>query len=321
MIEKFKNLENLGTPKYLSELCDKLVANKKRTQKNVQEYFQNRTIEWRYIFDWWLPFLKVLWIIIENSGMLDLDNSFLKPVNSQKQFNEKILERMIEKLKDDEIFKGIFSSDNISYDIVHKYIQIKNSAFGFVYSNFKQLLINFWFLALHPDWFPDKLIINPEYKNIFDKKILPDIHKRRMWLDELKKKLAQQQINWEQAELFVLEYERKRLSKDKNVEWVSPYYVSAGYDILSYHTSDSEVQDRFIEVKSYSWNMSFYLTRNEVDNARIRQDDYYLYLINRDEIKNPSYEPMIIKNPYENVLKENENRKKEVDTYYVVNIT
>jgi len=51
MLENFKKFESLGTPKYLSELCSKIAANKKWTQKNVKEYFLNRIIDGRYIFD------------------------------------------------------------------------------------------------------------------------------------------------------------------------------------------------------------------------------------------------------------------------------
>jgi len=67
--------------------------------------------------------------------------------------------------------------------------------------------------------------------------------------------------------------------------------------------------------------VAFYLTRNEVDQARIRKDDYYLYLIDRDEMNKLEYKPMIIKNPYESILKENnKNRTKEIDTYYISKI-
>jgi hypothetical protein len=50
-----------------------------------------------------------------------------------------------------------------------------------------------------------------------------------------------------------MEYERQRLmDKGKSIERISPYDVTAGYDILSYDNVDSTEYDRFIEVKSYS---------------------------------------------------------------------
>jgi hypothetical protein len=74
-------------------------------------------------------------------------------------------------------------------------------------------------------------------------------------------------------------------------------------------------------VKSYSWSISFYFTRNEINNARIRKDTYYLYLVNRDEIETLEYQPIIIQNPYEHILQENTDRAKEVDTYYITKIS
>lgn len=321
MLEKFKKFESLGTPKYLSELCSKLAVNKKRTQKNVKEYFLNRIIDGRYIFDWWLFFLILLWIIQETNGILSLDEKFLELINNQEQFNKECLKKIFEKLEADKIFDEIFSQENMSYDIINKVIEIRNSSFTLAYSNFKQLLIDFKFLWLHPNGSEDKLIVNSEYRDMFDSKLLPNIHKRIMWLEELKKKLEYQEIEWEKAELFVIEYEKKRLGhKQNNVERISPYHAGAGYDILSCHSINSINQDRFIEVKSFSWKTAFYRTRNEVDQARIRKDDYCLYLINRDEMNNPEYEPIIIRNPYEIILKESNNRTKEIDTYYISKI-
>lgn len=320
MLEKFKSFENLGTPKYLSELCNKLTTNKKWTQQDVNDYFLHRTIDGRYIFDWWLYFLLELWIIHEDNNILWLNHTFEKVIDNQKQFEEKVLEKIFEKLKSDKIYNEIFSPDNISYDIIKKEIEIDNAAFTLAYSNFKQLLIDFKFLSSPPEWFTGRLIINPLYRNMFDQKLLPDIRKKKMSLENLKKKLLQQQIDWEEAEEAVLKYERERLGKENCVEHISPYYVGAGYDILSCHSIDSKNQDRFIEVKSFKWKVSFYFTRNEIEQARIRQDDYYIYLIDRDKMGKSDYEPIIIKNPYENILKNNKNRVKEIDTYYITKI-
>jgi len=90
------------------------------------------------------------------------------------------LNKIFEKLKADDIFDDIFSSENISYDIINKVVEIKNSSFTLAYSNFKQLLIDFKFLSLHPNGFEDKLIVNSEYRDMFDKKLLPNIYKRMM---------------------------------------------------------------------------------------------------------------------------------------------
>jgi len=40
-----------------------------------------------------------------------------------------------------------------------------------------------------------------------------------------------------------------------------------------------------------------------MDVARIKKLSYYLYLVDRKRMNSPDYDPMIIKNPYRTVLK------------------
>jgi hypothetical protein len=60
--------------------------------------------------------------------------------------------------------------------------------------------------------------------------------------------------------------------------------VSAGYDIASLKDQGSSIIDKFIEVKSYSGSPYFYWSKNEIEVAKQERDNYFLYLINRDEI-------------------------------------
>ena len=64
-------------------------------------------------------------------------------------------------------------------------------------------------------------IINSRYKKLFDKIILPEIKKRKIGIEELRKSLEQNNIYGEEAELFVLKYERDRLNNKVGIDWVA----------------------------------------------------------------------------------------------------
>ena len=83
---------------------------------------------------------------------------------------------------------------------------------------------------------------------------------------------------------------------------ISEEFVNAGYDIESFNASDSISIDRFIEVKSYDGEKSFFWSKNEIDKAKELKDRYFLYLVNRKQIGIPSYKPHIIQNPYSRVF-------------------
>ncbi|MCB0479692.1 MAG: hypothetical protein KDC84_16105, partial [Crocinitomicaceae bacterium] len=98
---------------------------------------------------------------------------------------------------------------------------------------FKHTLIDFNFLKDHPTKEFNKFIINARYKKIFNKVVLPEIKNRKVGVEDLKRLLDQKLVHGEEAERFVLEFERDRLSGRKNIEWVAEYSVADGYDIAS----------------------------------------------------------------------------------------
>ena len=116
-------------------------------------------------------------------------------------------------------------------------------------------------------------------------------------LEDLKDQLEKNEAYGVEAELAAMEYETvllKKMGINKLPERISEYNTSAGYDIASFTDSESMIPDKFIEVKSCSdstW--TFYISKNEVETAKIKQDRYYLYLFNR---KFQQFK--IIKNPY-----------------------
>lgn len=317
MLRELSVYENLGTPKYFWELFHILGTGQAWTIREVREHFFNRIIDGRSIYDGCLSFAELINIInITKTGTITPDISFLGFLKSQQYLKGKLIERLFQELKNDEIFFEIFCSRNISFDIIYHSIQINNSAFHFKYANFKQLLIDFDFLLLHPDKQINKLIINSKYKKVFDRTILPEIRKRKIGIDELKKSLEQQHAYGEEAEKYVLNFENQRLGNKQNIDWVAEYWANAGYDIASYDSIESEKQNRFIEVKSYSGSPNFFWSRNEIEVARLKKEKYFLYLVDRNKKGFKNYMPMIIQNPYQSVLKNN-TWSKRAEKYFV----
>jgi len=84
------------------------------------------------------------------------------------------------------------------------------------------------------------------------------------------------------GEELVLQYERWRLKNEgvgkwiDNIEWISKYDDSAGFDILSRNRDGS---DRFIEVKTTKLNKDtpIFFSKNELEFSFQKKDKYFLY--------------------------------------------
>jgi len=306
MLKDLSNYENLGTPRCHFGLLTKILSDTKIKwdEKDVVDFFHNRIIDDRNVFDGCLPILSYTGIIeFDSEKGIIVNNPFCDFLRSESLFIDKFVEKLFFKLNFDSVFHTIFCSEYINYDIIYRSIQIDNSAFPFKYSNFKQLLYDFGVLQEHPTKHFNKYIINSHYKKIFDKVVLPEIKKRKIGIEEFQKDLERNQIYGEEAEKFVLDYEKNRLKGIKEAYWVAQYSVSDGYDIASFENELSEEYDRFIEVKSYEGNPYFFWSRNEIEVSRLRENSYYLYLVDRKKMQKVDYAPLIIRNPYVNVLK------------------
>lgn len=320
MLNDLSSYENLGNPEYFWEVIGLLAREEITwTQSEVDKHFQGKILGGAVVFDGCIELLKRIDIIVVHPGdELTLDSKCATYTRNIKYQKGKIIESTLLKLKDDEVFNEIFSSQNISYDIIYRSIQISNSAFKFKYANFKNLLIELGFLAPHPDAKIKKLIVQPSYKAIFDKQVLTEIKRRKIGIAELEKSLAQKQIYGDEAEKYVLSFEKQRLSAHSlghQIEIISTYDVSAGYDIVSFTGLASKELDRFIEVKSFNSQAGFYWSRNEIDQAKIKRLNYFLYLVDRLKMGMEDYSPIIIQDPYDTVYLSDDWNKSSTTMY------
>ena len=113
--------------------------------------------------------------------------------------------------------------------------------------------------------------------------------------------LERKEILGEEAENWVLEYEKRRIKDHPllhQVRKISNEHASAGYDILSFSSNTSLTHDLFIEVKSFSENESFFWSDNEIETAKKMKEKYALYIVDRSKISEASYKPRIVFGPY-----------------------
>lgn len=319
MLKDLSHFNNFGTPNYFYQLLISLNNSPDADWKlnDLMQLFYNKVIDGRNVFDGCIPLALKIKLLYIKDEIVYFDKGISGFLNSKEQMTDKFIEYLFIALKNDEYFHNIFCSEHLSYDIIYKSLQIKNAAFGFKFSNFKQLLIDFGALQKHPVDNIYNLILNSRYKKLFDKTILPEIKKRKIGIDEFRKSLEKKQINGEEAEIFVLNFENKRLNNNKDIEWIAEFIVNEGYDIASYNLENDTEYNRFIEVKSYKGDIPyFFWSRNEVKVAKLKKDKYFLYLIDRERMNNNDYEPLIIQNPYTRILK-NENWYADVDKWLV----
>lgn len=320
MLEELRRYRNFGTPNYFFELLSTLKAKQDATYTriDIDKLFYNRVIDGRSIFDGCLELAIKTEILVFENNFLSLSNGVADSLNSISQMRDKFVEYLFKALKDDDEFHKIFCSDYLSHDIIYKSLQINNRAFSLKYSNFKQLLIDFEAIKTHPTTELNSFIINNRYKKLFDKTVLPEIKKRKIGIEEFRKAMEQQQIYGEEAENFVLNFEFDRLERKKKIDWVAEYIVNEGYDIASYNHELDELPNRFIEVKSYDGlTPYFFWSRNEYNVAKQKKDDYWVYLVNRSEMNNANYVPIMIQNPYREILFNNMNWDKQIEKYKI----
>ncbi|WP_162616054.1 DUF3883 domain-containing protein [Paenibacillus lutimineralis] len=232
--------------------------------------------------------------------------------------SRKIVEKLLSKILLEGMYSDFLDLESISFDFIHEAYTIKNSHIPFKYSGIRNLLINYGFFKYNSNS-NILLIIDKSYTD-FLKEILKTVRKK-LSIEKFKEMLMLKEKYGQEAEEFVLNYEKKRLSGHIHLEklsQVSVIDVKAGYDIISFNSLSSEVYDRFIEVKSYSNNLSFYWTRNEIETSKNKGKSYYLYLVDRDKMNQIGYQPHIIANPYINVFKNNA-WKREPETWFFRN--
>lgn len=308
MLEELRRYNNVGDAAGIAYFAKQVFANTRVQASSVQKLcsLQNSI---RLNFKAAVAFFTYLQLVREDVGLLHPTERAAE-LRDSPDFDKKLCTICLAQISND----GFLDTDAIHYSKERNAYIIEKYGFSVSAALFRNVLIQYKALKENSG----DLVLNPEYEDIFAK--CKRKQRAKKSLEQLKKQLELQEIQGETAELFVMDYEKKRLSafeKQKDVKRISEIDVSAGYDILSYENERSLVYDRFIEVKSYSGNPHFYWSKNEIETAELYEDKYYIYLVDILKIDNPDYNPMIIRNPAKTIWK-NESWLMDPTSYLVI---
>lgn len=257
--------------------------------------------------------ISTRWFTEENGKIragekLPLD--FLRTKN-HFQLRKVLLADLFSYLKQENIVTKIFDLDAFDFDFQKNQIVVLGSAVPLSASGVRNLLISIGCLASNANQ-PNHYYVSTEYQVFFEEEIISWLHSRTLFNDDSGTSFERykeiQRLKEEAglaAEEFVINYEKKRLEKhpsSSRIKHVSKIKVEAGYDIASFQSLSSNNLDKFIEVKSYSRKLEFYLSKNELLVSEMKRDQYFLYLVDRDEMDKPDYRPEIVQDPYTTIF-------------------
>lgn len=271
-----------------------------------------------------LKLLEFMRLISVSNGSILVDDDFFNLIkNNTKHFElSDFTKTLLLTLRNEGAIVDFIIPDAVRLDADEDTIYIKENLIPFGFMGVRNLLISLGFFERKLLIGSNILAINKDFREFFLTEIINKIKegsqkRRRKSLKKLKDKLARQELVGKEAELFVLNFERERLSRHpliNNVQRISEAYVNAGYDIESFNDKNSVFIDRFIEVKSCSENVVFYWSINEVEVAKELSDKYFLYLVDRSKMSLPGYVPKIFQNPFQSIFN-NEFWKKQPQTW------
>ena len=307
MLERILEYSHLGTSKQINFIINRLLKSP-ITYSNLKKICLDNDYSFFQSFDGIVNLFEYLKIITKENNLIQLDIKV-----SKNNFNQLLLKKIFKVLSQVKELHNLFSTQSIiiySNKIYIRFIPLK-------FSSIRNLLLNLKFLS-KDTLIPNQFIITKPYLDFFKTETIPLIESSHIKNNSLSKFHVIQKIkevDGDNAERFVLEYEkniRKNHKNFNNIKIISKLDTSAGYDIASYLSDESIILDKFIGVKSYSKDNDFYWSLNEVKRAKEEKSNYFLYLVDKNQITNKSYIPTIIKNPYQIIFK---NHKRECQNW------
>ena len=301
MLDGLKNLEYRGGKDgLLFFLCD-VIGGNEVTVRDAEILCShargNRHLSVDNLIDYCLAFG---WIQKE-ADIISISPALTSLTDDKLALNNHLIQATVEKL----FAVEILNSTMFSYDAVQSRYSFRNELLPLSLSGIRNVLISQGFLIPLRDYQTSCFFIAPTYEEIIAKHCKDK--RKQFSLALLKKQLEDNEIAGEKAEQFVLSFEKRRIGQPlcEKIKQISEIDVSAGYDIVSFNSCQSQVLDRFIEVKAIS-RSGFYWSKNEYEIAKLKGEHYYLYLVELSRINEPSYIPLIIQNPACSVMRDDE---------------
>lgn len=241
-----------------------------------------------------ITYYKYMNLIIEKDAWLYVTENG-KALFETQDFETDFCKLCIEKIIKDRLL----DMEAVRYSRQTNTYYIERFGFSVSAALFRNILIQY--KALHEC--SGGLQIDKKFEPLFEE--LQKKIRMKLSLEKLKIQLEQQEKQGELAELYVLEYEKKRINNailSEKIKRISTIDVTAGYDIVSYGNDKAVEYNRFIEVKSYSGSPHFYWTNNEIETAKLYGPQYYIYLVDVNKMNDANYMPDIICNPADEII-------------------
>jgi mRNA-degrading endonuclease HigB of HigAB toxin-antitoxin module len=279
MLPDALKFERFGTIDQIQFLLEEVLS-VERPQKleEIIDFCERKSVSLSASLDAILSLLGYISLIEQNSN-----GAFARVQNgdiAKNDFHEQFVKLLLKKLSQDGLMAQFVSPESIEYDATEDAICVRNNLIPLDLSGLKNLLISSGFFKQHTISI-NLLRVNELYREFFETAVIPAIKEERfgdvqvkgLSLAALMRIQEMNEIHGKEAEQFVLSYERARVVDDekrKRIRIISDIQCDAGYDIISFNDINSVRIDRFIEVKSYSTEVGFFWSRNEVRTAEIK---------------------------------------------------
>lgn len=297
MLEELKNLNyHGGKDGLLFFICD-VIGHNEITLRDAEVICSHAAGKRQLSVEDLVSYCLALGWIKKEADALTIIPDIEPFLGDKEALNDTLIKSTVEQLFQDEIVNQAM----FSYDSIQRRFAFKNELLPLSLSCVRNVLISQGFLIPQRDPQGTRFYIAP----LYDTLIAKYCKKRRaqLSLERLKKQLEDNELAGEKAELFVVEYEKKRIGPPlcESIKRISEIDVAAGYDIVSFNSGNSLAPDRFIEVKAVS-SSGFFWSKNEFEIAKLKGEMYYLYLVELSRIGDLEYVPEIIQNPASNVM-------------------
>jgi len=330
MPERLLTYDNLGSLEDIVFLMQHVLSSHSpKKVKDIREYCTSQSINYSYSLLGALELLETLSLVEkQNRDSLVLTpagSALQQKCSSRVQFSRRLIELLFASLNERNLLESFLSLDHIKYDINLDALTLRNSQIPLKYSGIRNLLIQLGFLHPHKTS-PNLLIVDQTFSEFFEYTVLgwlrADVTRHMssvsLSLEHLKQIQNLKESIGREAEEYVEVYERCRLKdhlQKQRIKIISHIDTGAGYDIVSFNSCESVMLDRFVEVKSFSRDVTFYWSRNEIATAELKGENYFLYLVDRSRMSETSYQPLIIQNPFKQVFLGDNWRKEEIIWY------
>lgn len=311
MLEELKNLKFIGRKEDLLFFLQTVIGDKALSQDAIKAIYLHSPRKFTFTVESLICYCKCFKWIIEDSKVF-LEATLLNLIINHKDINDELIYRTVSVLFEE----GVFSARLFSYDSTKERFIFRNEYLPLCFSSIRNVLISQDFLFIERNQ-GTVFYLNSQYEELLENYCKK--HTSLMTLVQLKKSIEENEKAGAMAEDFALAFEMERLNEtglSSKIRSISSVDVGAGYDIVSFQTMHSTEYDRFIEVKAISGNYEFFWSANEYDTAKIKGEKYFLYLVDLQQINQPTYEPLIIGNPAESIIK-SENWLVKAQTYRI----